>query len=69
MNNPYFFSGIALIGLLSVYVGTMILFRLRDGFADLRYEKLEFSLLQERLRLALVAGASLQRQQQRQQAH
>jgi ferredoxin-NADP reductase len=59
VNNPYFFSGIALIGLLSVYVGTMILFRLRDGFADLRYEKLEFSLLQERLRLALVAGGKL----------
>ena len=59
MNNPYFLSGIALLGLLSIYVGAMILFRLRDGYADLRYEKLEFSLLQERLRLARVASGKV----------
>jgi ferredoxin-NADP reductase len=59
MNNTFFISGIALLGLLSLYIATLVVFRLRSGFADLRYEKLETDYLKERLRLALVAsGAS-----------
>ncbi len=56
MNDIYFLSGIALLGLLSMYVAALLLFRLRDGMADLRYEKLEIGLLKERLRLALVTA-------------
>ena len=58
MNNTFFFSGIGLLGLLSVYVATLIMFRLRQGFADLRYEKLEADYLKERLRLALVTSGT-----------
>ena len=56
MNSTLFFSGTALLVLLSTYVAALIVFRLRDGIVDLRYEKLEIALLKERLRLALVAG-------------
>lgn len=59
MNSTFLLSGVALLGSLSLYVTILVLFRLRDGVADLRFEKLETALLKERLRLALVAGGKL----------
>ena len=58
MNDTFLLSGIALLGLLLMYVVTLIVFRLREGMADLRYEKLEIGFLKERLRLALATGGN-----------
>ncbi|MFT5665647.1 MAG: hypothetical protein ACI9JR_003056, partial [Gammaproteobacteria bacterium] len=56
MNNTILFSGVALVCLLSMYVASLIIFRVRDSIVDGRFHKLEVELLKEQLRLALITG-------------
>jgi ferredoxin-NADP reductase len=56
VNNTILFSGVALVCLLSMYVASLIIFRVRDSIVDGRFHKLEVELLKEQLRLALITG-------------
>jgi ferredoxin-NADP reductase len=56
VNNTILFSGVALVCLLSMYVASLIIFRVRDSIVDARFHKLEVELLKEQLRLALITG-------------